>query len=68
MTPRLRKIPYHLLASCTYSLHGLARFNADAGTQPDLIVAEIACPVLGRRWMADRAAKANRGDIVRVLC
>ncbi|HSQ04687.1 MAG TPA: DUF3400 domain-containing protein, partial [Burkholderiales bacterium] len=56
-----------ILTSCPSCLQGLARFRDDAGTDADYIVVEMAKHLLGRDWMADYVAKANRGGIERVL-
>ena len=56
-----------ILTSCPSCLQGLARYNDDAGTDADYIVVEIAKNLLGKNWMADYVAKANRGGIERVL-
>ncbi len=59
--------PVKVLTSCPSCLQGLSRFDADAGTQADYIVVEIAKNVLGENWMADYVARANAGGIERVL-
>ena len=56
-----------ILTSCPSCLQGLARYDADAGTNADYIVVEIARHLLGENWLADYVAKANRGGIERVL-
>ena len=56
-----------ILTSCPSCLQGLARYDDDAGTDADYIVVEIARHLLGKNWMADYVAKANRGGIERVL-
>ena len=56
-----------ILTSCPSCLQGLARYDDDAGTDADYIVVEIAKNLLGKNWMADYVAKANRGGIERVL-
>jgi len=56
-----------ILTSCPSCLQGLARYNDDAGTDADYIVVEIANHRLGKNWLADYVAKANRGGIERVL-
>ena len=59
--------PVKILTSCPSCLQGLARYDDDAGTGADYIVVEIARHLLGKNWMADYVAKANRGGIERVL-
>ena len=59
--------PVKILTSCPSCLQGLARYDDDAGTDADYIVVEIANRLLGKNWMADYVAKANRGGIERVL-
>ena len=59
--------PIKILTSCPSCLQGLARYDDDAGTDADYIVVEIAKRLLGKNWMADYVAKANRGGIERVL-
>ena len=56
-----------ILTSCPSCLQGLARYTADAGTQADYIVVEMARHILGDNWMAEYIAKANQGGIERVL-
>ena len=56
-----------VLTSCPSCLQGLKRFDADAGTDADYIVVEIARRLLGESWMADYVARVNRGGIERVL-
>jgi Fe-S oxidoreductase len=56
-----------ILTSCPSCLQGLSRFDADAGTEADYIVVEIARHILGENWMADFVARANQGGIERVL-
>jgi Fe-S oxidoreductase len=56
-----------VLTSCPSCLQGLARFDADAATEADYIVVEMAKRLLGPEWMADYVAKANAGGIERVL-
>ena len=41
--------------------------NADAGTDADYIVVELAKNLLGTNWMADYVSRANAGSIERVL-
>jgi Fe-S oxidoreductase len=56
-----------ILTSCPSCLQGLARYDNDAGTSADYIVVELARHLLGKNWLADYVAKANRGGIERVL-
>ena len=56
-----------ILTSCPSCLQGLARYDDDSGTSADYIVVEIAKHMLGKNWMADYVARANRGGIERVL-
>jgi FAD/FMN-containing dehydrogenase/Fe-S oxidoreductase len=56
-----------ILTSCPSCLQGLARYADDAGTDADYIVVEIAKRRLGKNWLADYVANANRGGIERVL-
>ena len=55
-----------ILTSCPSCLQGLARYE-DAGTRADYIVVELAKHLLGKNWLADYVAQANRGGIERVL-
>jgi Fe-S oxidoreductase len=59
--------PVKLLTSCPSCLQGLARFEADAGTQADYIVVEMARRLLGENWLPEFVGKANSGGIERVL-
>lgn len=59
--------PVKVLTSCPSCLQGLSRFSADAGTEADYIVVEIARHVLGERWLPAYVETANRGGIERVL-
>ncbi len=59
--------PVKILTSCPSCLQGLARYNDDSETQADYIVVEIAKHVLGKDWLVEYVAKANRGGIERVL-
>jgi Fe-S oxidoreductase len=59
--------PVKLLTSCPSCLQGLARFDADAGTQADYIVVEMARRLLGENWLPEFVGKANTGGIERVL-
>ena len=56
-----------VLTSCPSCLQGLARFDADAGTQADYIVVEMARRILGPDWLPAYVARANAGGIERVL-
>ena len=56
-----------MLTSCPSCLQGLARFDADAGTQADYIVVEMARRLLGENWLPEFVGKANTGGIERVL-
>jgi Fe-S oxidoreductase len=56
-----------ILTSCPSCLQGLARYDDDAGTSADYIVVELARHLLGKNWLADYVAQANRGGIERVL-
>ena len=56
-----------VLTSCPSCLQGLSRFDADAGTQADYIVVELARHLLGPQWLEDYVARANQGGIERVL-
>ena len=56
-----------VLTSCPSCLQGLARFDADARTQADYVVVEMAKRLLGPNWLAEYVAKANAGGIERVL-
>ena len=53
-----------LLTSCPSCLQGLARYGAEAGTEADYIVVELAKHLLGERWMADFVARVNAGGVV----
>ncbi|MFA5081983.1 MAG: FAD-binding and (Fe-S)-binding domain-containing protein, partial [Hydrogenophilaceae bacterium] len=53
-----------LLTSCPSCLQGLARYGDEAGTEADYIVIELAKNLLGKNWLADFVARANRGDVV----
>ncbi|MDP2706243.1 MAG: (Fe-S)-binding protein, partial [Burkholderiales bacterium] len=55
-----------ILTSCPSCLQGLARYD-DTGARADYIVVELAKRLLGRNWLADYVANANRGGIERVL-
>ncbi|MDH3319480.1 MAG: DUF3683 domain-containing protein [Betaproteobacteria bacterium] len=59
--------PVKVLTSCPSCLQGLARFDADAGTQADYIVVELARRLLGENWLPEFVGKANAGGIERVL-
>ena len=59
--------PVKVLTSCPSCLQGLSRFDADAGTEADYIVVEIARRVLGAQWLPDYVKAANNGGIERVL-
>ncbi|MDH4325880.1 MAG: DUF3400 domain-containing protein, partial [Betaproteobacteria bacterium] len=59
--------PIKVLTSCPSCLQGLARFDADAGTQADYIVVEMARRLLGENWLPEFVGKANTGGIERVL-
>jgi Fe-S oxidoreductase len=56
-----------VLTSCPSCLQGLSRFDADAGTQADYIVVEMARRILGDNWMPEFVEKARHGGIERVL-
>ena len=56
-----------ILTSCPSCLQGLSRFDADAGTQAEYIVVEMARTLLGAEWMSDYLAKVQRGGIERIL-
>jgi Fe-S oxidoreductase len=56
-----------VLTSCPSCLQGLSRYDADAITQADYIVVEIARHVLGEGWLDQYVQAANRGGIERVL-
>jgi Fe-S oxidoreductase len=56
-----------VLTSCPSCLQGLSRFDADAGTEADYIVVELAKRILGPGWMQEYVARANSGGIERVL-
>ncbi len=60
-------MPVKILTSCPSCLQGLARYNEDAGTEPDYIVVEMAKKLLGDNWMADYIANVGNGGIERVL-
>jgi Fe-S oxidoreductase len=59
--------PVKVLTSCPSCLQGLARFDADAGTQADYIVVEMARRLLGENWLPEFVGRANTGGIERVL-
>ena len=61
------KRPVKILTSCPSCLQGLARYNDDAGTEPDYIVIELAKKLLGENWMANYLARVGNGGIERVL-
>ena len=71
MTARLREFPYNYTSfsdrEIVIRLQGLAGYNDVAGTDTDYIVVEIARHPLGKYWLPDYVAKANRGGIERVL-
>jgi Fe-S oxidoreductase len=56
-----------ILTSCPSCLQGLHRYDPDSGTDADYIVVEMAKHLLGKDWMPEFVAKANRGGIERVL-
>jgi Fe-S oxidoreductase len=56
-----------VLTACPSCLQGLSRYDADAITQADYIVVEIARHVLGEGWLDQYVQSANRGGIERVL-
>jgi FAD/FMN-containing dehydrogenase/Fe-S oxidoreductase len=56
-----------ILTSCPSCLQGLHRYDPDSGTDADYIVVEMARHLLGKDWMQEFVAKANRGGIERVL-
>ena len=49
-----------VLTSCPSCLQGLSRFGDDAVPKADYIVVEIAKSLLGRNWMPEYVAKAER--------
>ncbi len=53
-----------LLTACPSCLQGLARYGAEAGTEADYIVVELAKHLLGEKWMADFVARVNAGGVV----
>ena len=59
--------PVKVLTSCPSCLQGLSRFSADAGVEADYIVVEMARHLLGKDWLENYVARANRGGIERVL-
>ena len=59
--------PVKVLTSCPSCLQGLARFDADAQTDADYIVVEIARHVLGEDWLPRYVDAATHGAIERVL-
>jgi len=59
--------PLKILTSCPSCLQGLARYDADAGTDADYIVVEMARAILGPEWLREFVATANNGGIERVL-
>ena len=61
------KGPVKLLTSCPSCLQGLARYNDDAGTEPDYIVIELAKKLLGENWMANYLTRVGNGGVERVL-
>jgi FAD/FMN-containing dehydrogenase/heterodisulfide reductase subunit C len=56
-----------ILTSCPSCLQGLARYRDDVAADADYVVVEIAKHVLGRDWLPEYVARANRGGIERVL-
>jgi Fe-S oxidoreductase len=56
-----------VLTSCPSCLQGLSRFDADAGTEADYIVVELAKRILGADWLPEYVARVNVGGIERVL-
>jgi FAD/FMN-containing dehydrogenase/Fe-S oxidoreductase len=56
-----------ILTSCPSCLQGLSRYDADAATQAEYIVVEMARHLLGEHWLNDYVNKANRGGIERIL-
>jgi Fe-S oxidoreductase len=56
-----------VLTACPSCLQGLSRYDDDAGTSADYIVVEMAKRILGKDWMPEFVARANRGGIERVL-
>lgn len=63
----MKDMPVKVLTSCPSCLQGLSRFSADAGIEADYIVVEMAKHLLGKDWMENYVASANRGGIERVL-
>ncbi|HUP29986.1 MAG TPA: (Fe-S)-binding protein, partial [Usitatibacter sp.] len=61
------ELPVKVLTACPSCLQGLSRYDDDSGTSADYIVVEMARHLLGRDWMPEFVAKANRGGIERVL-
>ena len=56
-----------ILTSCPSCLQGLQRYREDTGTHADYLVIALAQRVLGKTWLEDYVAAANRGGIERVL-
>jgi len=56
-----------VLTSCPSCLQGLSRFDADADTEADYVVVELAKRILGDDWLPEYVARANAGGIERVL-
>jgi Fe-S oxidoreductase len=59
-----------ILTSCPSCLQGLNRYGADLQNgllEADYIVVEMANQILGKDWMPQYVAAANRGGIERVL-
>jgi FAD/FMN-containing dehydrogenase/Fe-S oxidoreductase len=59
-----------ILTSCPSCLQGLSRFGDDMKNgllEADYIVVEMANQILGKDWMPEYVASANRGGIERVL-
>jgi Fe-S oxidoreductase len=59
-----------ILTSCPSCLQGLTRYGDDLKNgllEADYIVVEMANQILGKNWLPDYVARANRGGIERVL-
>ncbi|WP_296913760.1 FAD/FMN-binding oxidoreductase [Polaromonas sp.] len=59
-----------ILTSCPSCLQGLTRYGNDLQNgllEADYIVVEMANQILGKQWLPDYVAAANRGGIERVL-
>jgi Fe-S oxidoreductase len=59
-----------ILTSCPSCLQGLSRYGKDLDNgllEADYIVVEMANKILGKDWMPEYVAAANKGGIERVL-